>query len=66
MSFPSVFDMDTSFNPKNISWIPDHLNATFLIVQIDINVSGANINAVASVHFRARWGRDHFARKLVL
>ena len=54
MSFLSVFDMDTSFNPKNISLIPDHLNPTFLIVQIDINVSVANINAVASVHFRAR------------
>ena len=42
ISFPSVFGLNTSINPKNITTIPYHFNSTLLNANFDFNVSIAN------------------------
>ena len=41
-SFPYVFGVDTSINPKNITTIPYHFISTLLNANFDFDVSVAN------------------------
>ena len=42
ISFPSVFGVDTSISPKNITTIPYHFISTLLNANFDVDVSVAN------------------------
>ena len=46
ISFPSVFGVDTSINPKNITTIPYHFISTLLYANFDFDVSVANDVAI--------------------
>ena len=46
ISFPSVFGVDTSINPKNITTIPYHFISTLLNANFDFDVSVANDVAI--------------------
>ena len=46
ISFPSVFGVDTSISPKNITTIPYHLISTLLNANFDFYVSVANDVAI--------------------
>ena len=46
LSFPSVFGVDNSINPKNITTIPYHFISTLLNVNFDFDVSFANDVAI--------------------
>ena len=46
ISFPSVFGVNTSINPKNITTIPYHFISTLLNANFDVDVSVANDVAI--------------------
>ena len=46
ISFPTVFDVDISINPKNISMITYHFISTILNANYDFDVSIANDVAI--------------------
>ena len=46
ISFPSVFGVDTSISPKNITTIPYHFISTLLNANFDFDVSVANDVAI--------------------
>ena len=46
ISFPSVFGVDTSISPKNITTIPYHFISTLLNANFDFDISVANNVAI--------------------